>query len=120
MIVPQNQNYMEVNLGGQLRKVKMGMATYQKVATWLLEDPQGIFNPVTRPLKAVFFGLQHSANALPKDFNEETLMDWIDDMEQSEWDALEVFAEESMGFMLATINQKAERMENLMQTMEKK
>lgn len=120
MIIPQNQNYMEVNIGGRVRKVKMGMATYQKVATWLLEDPQGIFNPVTRPLKAVFFGLQHKDNELPKDFDEEDLMDWIDAMEQAEWDALEVFAEEAMGFMLATINQKAERMESLMQTVEKK
>ena len=109
-MVPQKQNYIEVEIGGQLRKIKMGMETAQKVANWYLTDPQGIFNPITRQVKAVLFGIDRKENNLPEGFDEAMLMDWIDDMPQEVWDEVEEFTQMALGFIVQTINEKADKM----------
>jgi len=109
-MVPQKQNYIEVEIGGQLRKIKMGMETAQKVANWYLTDPQGIFNPITRQVKAVLFGIDRKENNLPEGFDEAMLMDWIDDMPQEVWDEVEEFTQTALGFIVQTINEKADKM----------
>jgi hypothetical protein len=109
-MIPNNQNYMEVEIGGQLRKIKMGMATCQKVSNWYLNYPEETYDPIKRQLKIVAFGLQHKENALPEGFDEEMLADWIDELDQDVWDKIEEFTMQALGFMVATINNKAEKM----------
>ena len=84
MEVPQYQNYIEVNIGGRVRKVKMAMEASKKITDWLLSDPQGIYNPTTRFVKSVMAGIDRKENDIPDGFDETMLMDWMDDMEQEE------------------------------------
>jgi hypothetical protein len=109
-MIPQKQNYIECNIGGQSRKIKMAMETSMKVAEWYLNEPLELFNPILRSLKAVYFGIDREENNLPDDFDEKMLIDWIDDMPQEEWDKIDEFTSRALGFMVAAINEKAEKM----------
>lgn len=105
------KNYMEVNIGGKLRKVKFDMRTAKLVTDWLIESPNGLINPFERTLKSLTFALSRKENDMPSDFDDEMLSDWISDMEQSEYDELEKFANTSLGFMVAMINQKFDQLQ---------
>lgn len=109
MAVPQRQNYIEVTIGGRVRKIKMAMEASEKITNWLISDPQGVYNPYTRLVKAIMAGIDRKENDLPSDFNESMLMDWIDDMEQKECDEMSTFVEEALGFIVATTNSKLEK-----------
>lgn len=101
---------MEVNIGGETRKVIFDMLTASMVADWALNSPEEMYNPIKRTMRAITFGLKRKGNNIPKDFDDETLAEWISDMEQEQYDELETFANISLGFMVATINKKAEEM----------
>lgn len=107
---------MEVNIGGAIRKLKVGMWTSKRVADWYMKDPESTYNPIERELKILYFGLDYPENNVPEGFNELVVSDWIDQMEQSEYDKMMPFAMEALGFMVATINEKADKMFQQAQT----
>lgn len=108
MTVSPRQNFIEVNIGGQKRKIKMAMEASMKLTDWLLSDPNGTLNPYRRLVKSIMVGIDRKENNLPVDFDESMLMDWIGDMEQKECDDMEAFVEEALGFIVATTNKKLE------------
>lgn len=110
-MIAQNQNYMEVEIGGKKRKVVFDMLTTSMVATWLQTEPTGLYNPVLRTLKSIEFGLTRKSNTLPKDFDVEMLSEWITAMPQEVYDELESFANKAMGFMVAAINKTLDNLE---------
>lgn len=109
-MVPNYQNYMDVNIGGQPRKLKVGMWTAKRVADWYMSDPESTYNPMDRQLKMLYFGLDYPENNVPEGFNEMVVAEWIDDMEQEEYEKMRAFAMQALGFIVATIDKEAERM----------
>lgn len=103
---------MEVNIGGQLRKLKVGMWTSKRVADWYMKDPESTFNPIERQLKILYFGLDYPENNVPEGFNELMVSNWIDDMPQEEYDKMIEFAMQALGFIVATIDKEADKMFN--------
>ena len=45
---------MEVNIGGQFRKLKVGMWTSKRGADWYMKDPESTCNPIERQWKILF------------------------------------------------------------------
>jgi hypothetical protein len=116
-MIPNRQNYIEVEIGGAKRKIKMGMETMQKIGDLLLHDTEALYNPITRVVRACLFGLDRKENNLPDGFNESMLLDWIDELPQAVWDEIEEFVSTALGFTIEILNQK---MDSLYKTTEQK
>jgi len=104
----ETKNYIEVNIGGRIRKVKYSFMQYRKVFDLMLSDSDFINNPYDRLLKCLSIGLDLKENDLPPDFGEELIADWIDAMEQEECDLMTEFTEQALGFILRDANERVE------------
>lgn len=111
----KNKNYIEVNIGGKLRKVKMNMVVAAKLSDAIMADASVLINPIKRILLPILWGLQASGE-VDENFTLDELSEWIEGngedtgMEQSEFDALDAFVQERLGFMIETINSRLEKL----------
>lgn len=104
-----NSNTIEVNIGGKVRYVKVGMMAMQFIGELVVKEPEILYNPIKRVVKVLQFCLNaNPKNEMPKDQPEEQFYDWLDDMDQEEWEKVETFISTALVFTVQTLNQKME------------
>lgn len=108
----KRENFIMATMNGIDYKIKMGMAVADKLFETYITDPSLLSNPINRELYPIIWGLQNSENTLPEGFGKEMLMDWIDDMEEVEYEEIHSFTQKCLGFYEVELNTKAEKMMN--------
>jgi hypothetical protein len=105
----RSKNYIQINIGGQIRRLTIGMRVSEFIAS---EIPKGVegFNMHARYIKVMYIGLKNPQNSLPENYSEDVVVEWIDSMSMDEWEVVRGFIDESLGFIVADYINSIERM----------
>jgi hypothetical protein len=94
---------IEATIGGELREFKFGMDA-SEMLTELIKSDQGFLqNPYSLNKKLFYIGLKFGGSVLPKTFKESKIGDWIDEMSQSDYEAVKSHAQQCLGFTIEEV-----------------
>ena len=111
------KNELKVNMGGEERTLRYSMISSQKLTSDIQSEgfAERVFsNSVSMAIYLIGLGLRNK----PENYSEELLMEWIDDMEQEEYDKAAEFAMQAMGFMIERERTAAKKLQGMVPTAE--
>ncbi len=114
-MVSRKQNSIEIQIGGGVQTFKFGMQAQERFTEIIQSQKngaEGLMSNVTSVIGVLFeIGLNNSKNTLPENFNKEMVFDWIDEMDDSEFEKAKEFAFQAMGFTVDEMKRNAQALE---------
>lgn len=114
-MISRRQNSIQVSIGGSIKTMKFGMQAQERFTEIIQsqkDGANGFMSNITSVLGTLFeIGLKNSKNELPENFNKEMVFDWIDEMDDEQFEIAKEFAFQAMGFTVEEMKRNATALE---------